>query len=276
MDLTKTFSAFSAGKSWHDKVLEADKIWAQVKEILNREAQTLPKTPRRPDVRMIIENISGHDQIFKNPGDHSGSKEELIPAAGDKKAAMVMVKGETLAEQYKNAQTIYERYDMGTKGLSDTFVADMKAGKLSDLLAEAYGPAPFAPQAEKLVDVAWKSADGSEENIIPVKGSAAAFGARAATEETVFLAKFHIFVKGTGTTAELVESDGMAIAVSEDWKTKAETTRPIVPSVAATYYGEHFAKIPQAVIHPDGMLKEILIQTPRPPTPPKDPATPKP
>lgn len=260
MALGNTFNNFSNGKSWQDKVLDADAIWAQVNAALSANGLKLPPTARRPDVRMIISNVSGAPVQFLNPGDHSGSKQEVIPATGDKTAAMVMVKGATLDEQYKNAEALYKKYDLGTQGLSTEFVADLMQGKLADFIAEAYGPAPFQSQAEKLVNVTWAAADGTSSEIIPEHGFAAAYGARAATTETVFLAKFHIYVKGSTTTAELVESDGMNIAVSSDWQTKVETTRPIVPSVAKTYYGAHFGAIPAVIVHPDGMIKEIDLK----------------
>ena len=260
MSLKEPFNNFSNGKSWQDKVLDADKIWNQIKIMLSAQSLQLPQTPRRPDVRLIINNISGHDIQFQNPGDHSGSKPELIPSTGDKTAAMLMVKGATLDEQYKNAETLYTKYDLGTGGLSEAFVTDLKQGKLAELVDEAYGPAHFQSQAEKLTDLTWTALEGISSNIPAKKGASAAYGARAATQETVFLAQFPIYVKGTGTTSELVESAGMAIAVSSDWETGKETTRPIVPSVAKIYYGENFEKIPVAIVHPDGLVKEIDLK----------------
>lgn len=260
MDLDKTFNGAARKKTWQDKVIEADKIWNQVKEMLAGHGLQLPETPRRPDVRLIINNISGHDVQFQNPGDHSASKPEIIPAAGDKTAAMVMVRGATLDEQYKNARIIYRKYDLGTQGLSQDFITALAQGELADLVAEAYGPAPFQSQAEKLVDVAWTVLEGKESRIIPEKGTSAAYGARAATEEKVFLAQFHIYVRGTGTTPELVESNGMNIAVSADWKTGSETTRPIVPSVAKVYYGQNFDQIPAVIVHPDGKVKAVDLK----------------
>lgn len=260
MDLTNNFNGFT-NKGWQDKVLEADAIWSQVKSMLAEHNLALPKTPRRPDVRMIVNNISGQEVRFQNPGDHSGSKEEVIPGTGDKCAVMVMVAGETLTEQHKNAAEIYSRYSLGTNGLSPEFINDMKTGKLAGLVNEAYGPAPFTGQAEKLVRVEWKLEDGTSSETVPMFGNAAAYGARAATTEEVFLAQFHIYIKGSTTTAELVESSGMAIAVSEDWQTKAVTTRPIVPSVAKTYYGEHFETMPEVTVHPDGKVIGIDFKT---------------
>ncbi len=244
-------------KTWEDKVLDADLLWAQVKSLLAHQSLELPKTPRRPDVRLIVKNISGHDISFQNPGNHANGKPEHIPATGDSTAAMLMIKGSTLDEQHKNAETLFKKYDLGARGLSTEFIEDLMQGKLASLVDEAYGPAPFETQTAKLVDVSWADADGKTSAISPCKGLNAAFGARAATEENVFMAQFHIYVKGTGTTAELVESEGMAIAVSTDWQTKKETTRPIVASVARAYYGDHFEAIPVAIVHPDGLVREI-------------------
>ncbi|MCE9506856.1 MAG: hypothetical protein K8R48_00875 [Alphaproteobacteria bacterium] len=260
MALSNEFNTFGQGKSWQDKVLEADRIWAQVKAMLDEQQLKLPETPRRPDVRMIVNNISGIDIQFKNPGDHSGSKQELIPGMGDKTAAMIMVKGDTLEEQYNNAAILYHKYDLDLLGLSKNFIDDLKAGKLSDVIAEAYGPAPFEQQAGKLVDVTWKQQNGTEDKIVPKKGRSAAYGARAATNEMVILAQFQIYVKGTGTTPELSEGYGMNIAVSSDWQTGAVSTRPIVPSVAITYYGAYTFDIPAVIVHPDGMVKEIDLK----------------
>jgi hypothetical protein len=260
MSAKNTFNAFSEGKGWKDKVVEADSIWLQINSALAEKNVVLPQTPRRPDVRLIINNITGNDIQFKNPGDHSGAKEELIPGSGDKTAVMVMVKGETLAEQYKNAKTLFDQFDLGKQGFSGAFLAALKRGELADLVDEAYGPAPFESQAEKLVDVTWTGTDGKAIKIKPEKGAATAFGVREATMETVFLAEFEVYVKGTGTTPELVEGAGINIAVNKDWATGAETTRPIAPSVAETYYGEHFSKIPTAIVHPDGIVKSIDLK----------------
>lgn len=251
---------FGAGQSWQDKVVEGDKIWAQVKAMLDAQGASLPQTPRRPDVRLIVSNVSGTEMRFHNPGDHSGSKEEVIPSSGDKTAVMVMVKGKDLSAQAANAKELFNLYDLGTEGLSARFVADLKAGKLADYIDEAYGPAPFEQQASKLVEVNWQAQDGSGFNVPPTQGANAAFGARAATNETVFLAQFQIFVKGTGTTPELADGYGMNIAVASDWQTGKESTRPIVPAVAKTYYGAHFDSIPVVTLHPDGIVKSIDLQ----------------
>lgn len=267
------FNAF-AGKNWQDKVLDADALWAQIKQGLTARGQELPATPRRPDVRLIVQNIGDAPVTFKNPGDHSGGKEEVIPSDGAKRAAMIMIKGATLAEQHANAQTLYDRYQLGDNGLSAAFVRDLSSGALSHLVDEAYGPAPLAEQAGKLVDVTWQdSAAATAQTITPVKGSAAAFGARAATQEKVFIAQFHIYVKGTGTTPEMIEGGSIAVAVASDWQTGAETTRPLAPSVARTYYGQHFDSIPVAAVHPDGMVKDVRISTPA--TAPATKAAPK-
>jgi hypothetical protein len=265
MSIHSDFNTFSANKNWQEKVHEGDAIWTQVRDILSAANKTLPETPRRPDVRMIIQNVSGIDHRFKNPGDHSGSKEELIPATGDKRAVMVMLQGATLEEQYQNAQTLYDTFNLGTNGLSPELAQAFRDGSVAHLVSEAYGPAPFAGQTEKLVDVIWSAENGKDSVIKPVKGDNASFGARAATTEKVFIAMFDIHVKGTGTTPEMVESDGIVIAVASDWQTGAETTRPIVPSVAQTYYGAHFADIPVVRVTTTGIVTGVSVKKTKPP-----------
>lgn len=250
---------FNGAQSWKDKVLDADRIWAQVKGALVADGLDLPKTPRRPDVRLIVNNQSGMDRVFRNPGDHS-SKAEHIPASGDETAAMVMVHGDTLAEQYRNAQTLAAWFNLGSQGLSEAFVAALISGDVVDLVKEAYGPAPFAGQAKKLVQVVWNNADGSVTTIDPIHDSACAFGARAADNETAFLSEIVIFVQGTTTTPELVENAGMVIAVSSDWQTQVESTRPIVPSVAKEFYGQHYRNIPTVLVNTEGLVQSIDLK----------------
>lgn len=249
----------SNAKSWKEKIVVADQIWSQVKQALQAAGASMPLTPRRPDVRLILNNVSGLDQIFRNPGDHS-SKAEHVPAAGDKTAAMVMIKGDTLTDQYDNAGKLMQRYKLAEEGLSSAFVQALQSGEALDLVREAYGPAPFEGQAGKLVEVSWKDANGKVSTIVPQRSLAAAFGARAADKETAFLSEMVIFVKGSTTTPELVENAGMVIAVSQDWQTGAETTKPIALSVAKEFYGEHYAAIPVVSVHPDGHVQSIDLK----------------
>lgn len=271
-DYSTAFNSF-ANKSWQDKVLDADLLWSQVKAGLAKSGTTLPQTLRRPDVRLIVNNISGADVTFNNPGDHSGGKQEVIPASGDKTAAMVMVKGDTLAEQYANAAKLYAEYQLDQEGLSARFVNDMQNGVLSELIAEAYGPAPLQGQAKDLEQFNWREGNAlTADSFTPVHGNAASYGARPPKGEQVFIAQFYIYVKGTTTVPELVEGASMAIAIASDWKTGAETTRPIVPSVARTYYGEHFSSIPVAHVHPEtGVVRDVTFAA-RPASPTAAPA----
>ena len=253
-------TAFKGPQKWRDKVIDADSIWSQVKNILAARGLELPETPRRPDVRLILDNKTGIDQLFRNPANHANDKSEHIPGTGDKTAAMVMVAGATLAEQYVNARTLFEKYDLGAQGLSPAFVAALKNDRAGGLATEAYGPAPYAGQSAKLVDVAWDNADGTTAAIAPVFGAAGSYGARAATAETALRAPVHVYVKGTGTTPELMETDGMVIAVARDWQSGAESTRPIVASVAREFYGQHYASIPTVVLNPDGQVHSIDLK----------------
>lgn len=265
MSLSNDFNTFSNGKTWTEKVLSGDALWQQVKKLLEANGATLPATPRRPDLRLICDNISSQTLEFKNPGDHS-SKHETIPATGDSTAVMMMIKGDTLADQHRNAQTLVKRYGLATKGFTQELINDMAAGKLSDLIAEAYGPAPFSAQADKLKSVAWPTADGVVQNIDPEFYQAAAFGVGPATQETVFLVDIPMAVHGTGTVAERLESAGIAVAVSTDAQGQ-DRTRPIAASVARGYYGGYFESIPVAVASPSGEIHTLKMRKPAPVTP---------
>jgi len=254
-----TKTPFQNDKNWNEKIIDADSVWTQVQDILKAEGKELPETFRRPDVRLILNNISGHTQTFNNPGDHSADKKETVEATGDKTAAMAMIKGDTLERQQRNAAELTQRYNLHEKGLSDEFLRAVEAGECDDLVDEIYGPAPFDGQAERLTDVKWKKHEGLSILIEPINNGAAAFGAREADHEKVFLAHFPIYVKGTGTVPELVESSGMCIAISEDWKTKEQSTRPIVPSVAQDFYGAHYDNIPVVTLNTDGQVQNIRI-----------------
>lgn len=246
-------------QTWSQKTLAADDIWAQVKTALEAVGQELPKTPRRPDVRMILNNNSGETVKFLNPGDHSGQKEETIPGvdAGKGTAAMLMLHGDTMEEQQANAAALDKKYGLAEKGLTAEFAAAL--GQETALVREAYGPAPFEGQAGRLVDLQWGAS-----HIAPHVNGNVAYGARNPEEETVFRGELTIFVQCEGKTPEKMEMDGMCIAVSVDWQTKAESTRPIVPSVAREYYGEHYTNIPVVELDVDGNVASIDLKNGQP------------
>lgn len=251
---------FNANQFWADKTFRGDNLWAQVKSALERTNQKLPLTPRRPDVRLIINNVSGETVEFFNPGQHS-NQPEVISAEGDKTAAMAMIKGATLDEQMANARELVETFDLAAKGLSPDFVKALGTDATSDLIDEIYGPAPYEGQASKLVTLNWQTVDGADITIDPVNGDACAYGARTAALEKVFLVHAPLMVAGTTTTAEFIESSGMCISVSEDWETKEESSRPIVPSIAKDFYGAHFGNIPVATVDANsGLLKNIDLK----------------
>ena len=242
------------GQTWSQKVLKADDIWAQVKEALENSAVELPETPRRPDVRMILNNTSGETIQFLNPGNHSGEKQEFIPSDGEKgTAAMLMLHGDTMEEQQANAAVLDEKYGLAVNGLTKEFAAAL--GQETDLVREAYGPAPFEGQASRLVPLQWGAS-----NIEPHVEGNVAYGARAPEQETVMRSELAIFVKCEGKTPEKMEMDGMCIAVSVDWETKKESTRPIVPSVAREYYGEHYSAIPVIELDVEGNVASIDLK----------------
>ncbi len=270
MTATNTFNQGPAflsqnGVTWAERVVKADHVWQQIEAMLKAGGHELPAIPRRPDVRLIIENTSGNEIQFYNPGDHSMSKPEIIPANGDKKAVMVMVAGDTLLQQVDNAATLFNTYNLASSGLSPAFLNDLQIGKLTHdprrLISEAYGPAPFVEQVSKLVTVSWPQDNGASELVVnPQVGASAAFGVRAATKEQAFLADFPIFVKGTTTTPERVESDGMVVALEHDWQTKIVKTRPIAPSIAKGFYGTYYNNLPIVTVDPDGTVHQINLR----------------
>jgi len=253
--INDNFNNNSRSQFWGERVLEADYIWAQVKTLLENNSLELTPTPRRPDVRLIVNNVSGVEFKFLNPGDHSNTAHEVIPYSGDKCAVMIMTCGNTMQQQYESAHYLDNRYDLGSKGITEEFVGDLIKGRLSGYIREAYGPAPFSAQASKLSLVEWKVSNNSMNIITPIIKDFSAYGARPAVAEKVFLTKFDIYVKGTETVGELIESDGICIAIGNS--EQMETTRPIVPSVAREYYGEHFNHMPTVSVSPEGIVKYI-------------------
>ncbi|MCB9989965.1 MAG: hypothetical protein H6867_01130 [Rhodospirillales bacterium] len=235
-------------KSWDEKVSAADDLYWRVKLILQTVGAELPKTPRRPDVRLILDNISPHHRIFRNPAKHAGDKAEKIAPKGQDNgkgtAVMVMLQGKTLTEQFENAAKLVKRYNLDKEGLSEKFVQALESGEALDLVSEAYGPSDIQAQSDKLVELEWTHDNGQKEVIKPVKGAVCSYGARTAEKQLAFRTVFEQRVQGTRTIAELAQGEGMVVAVSQDWETKEESTRPIVPSVARDFYGEHYNAIP--------------------------------
>ena len=244
-------------KYWSEKVIAADAVWKQVKNILERMKIDLPKTLRRPDIRLIVNNTSGQEITFQNPGDHSGGKPEIVPGEGDDTAAMIMLAGDTLADQQINAHQLTTRFQLAANGLTQEFVAFLGTEEAQAYIVEAYGPAPFAGQVSKLAKVEWKEYDGKKLSIHPEVGTASAFGARPAAEEKVVISIARIAVKGTKTVPEFMDNRGIVIAISEDWQTGEESTRPIVPEVAQGFYGEYYTDIPKVYIDIDGRVATI-------------------
>ena len=257
--MTVTTSIDDVPKSWPKFTLNADQVWDEVEDALEDADIDLPKTPRCPDIRMILDNKTGQDLKFMNPGNHADNERECIPGKGDSTAAMVMLQGETLEEQYNNAQELYEMFNLGEEGLSPAFLAAMEEGTISHLVKEVYGKTNFEAQADRLIDLDWLDENNQVENVKPQVGKAAAFGARPPESELVFEAEVPFYVQGTNTVPELAENDGMFIAVSKDWKTGEETTRPIVPSVAQHFYGAHYHEIPEVIVHNSGHVMSIQL-----------------
>lgn len=250
---------FQLPQSWAEKVYEADNIWSQVRAVLSANNEKMPQTLRRPDVRMIINNTSGLNRTFRNPANHANDKNEMIPASGDKTAVMVMLNGDTLKEQHENAQHLFDKFSLGENGLSDDFVKALADNAADGLVQEAYGPAPFADQSSKLLPLDWVDVNGTHTSITPLFGKAASIGARPATHETAFLTHINLYIKGSHTTPELVESAGMVIKTRTD-KDRGDVTDPVVASVAKEFYGAHFNTLPLVVVHPSGYVTSIDLR----------------
>lgn len=248
-------------QTWQQRVFQADKIWQELERILKTHTLKLDETPRLPDLRLIVNNISGETLNFLNPGQHSNTL-ETIRSAGDlasenNTAAMIMLAGDTLEAQQNNAAYLVEKFNLGENGLSPEFVKFIGTDEAKKYLKEAYGPAPFEGQSKKLVPLEWQQfCDEPPLSLAPVLKDACAYGVRAPSNETVFIAKVDVHVKGTDSIPETMEMEGMAIAVSkgQDGTTK---TRPIVPSVAKTFYGRHYNNIPVVTLSADGDIQKI-------------------
>ena len=140
-------------KSWKESVHQADKIWTQVKyHLAANGVEDLPKTPRRPDIRIILRNTTENTIIFPNPGGHSKGKAQTIQPG---EAAMVMLKGDNLNTQYANAHDIVMHLDLGKKGLTQDFIQRLRSNDFSDLIEEVYGPAPFEKECGRLEPIHW-------------------------------------------------------------------------------------------------------------------------
>lgn len=251
--------------------LSGDDVYSQLKAKLEADRAELPSTARRPDVRLIVNNAGTEVVTFKNPGGHA-DQDEVIPGEGGKTAAMIMVHGDTLSEQQANAATLDERYGLSEKGFTPEFVADLRSGALTDIVKEAYGPAPFEGQAKKLETVSWANEDGSADDVEPVVGASAAFGARPPSNEQVFVVRIPdngapVYLKGTGTSAEkLVGADTKSIAVGvspvldDNWQPTGEvTTKPIALSVAKHFYGQGYASIPVIDLNSEGNVVAVNL-----------------
>lgn len=246
--------------AWRNKVFQADGIWASVREVFEVVSVDIPRTPRRPDVRVIVNNMTGVDQVFPNPAGHAGDKAEYIPSSGSKTAAMIMPCGESLREQYDNARQLVNSYNLLENGLIAELAQIIAQKSESGLIREAYGPAPFEEQVSKLAPTPWREEDGQNNVWVPEVGEAGAFGVRPPAEELVFRVVPNTYVAGTTTNAELVHSEGICIVVAQDWQTHKESTRPIVSHVARGFYGAHFSDMP--VVYIDNVANIERIDVP--------------
>lgn len=271
MSKKKSFNtnAFKRIKNWVDKVHMGDTIADQVKYVFDKNGYELEAVERKPEVRMVVDNLSGEEKRFLNPGDHSGGEKETIPGTdtGNGKAVQVKFHGDTLEDQIANAQAVFDQFNLGENGLSDEFIAALENGELSDKVKEAYGPSRFGEQSAALKEeLSWVDVEGNATELVKTQGQAAAFGPRQ-NKERVFLCQYPIYVQGTTSIAELVESSGMYVAVNQHWQTGEDETKPIVPSVGVHYYGKNADQIPVVTLSTDGIVKDITLANGRTLTP---------
>lgn len=262
-------------RSQEEIVLSGDEVYAQLRKILEAEGAELPSTARRPDVRLIVNNATTGAVSFRNPGGRS-DQQETIPHEGKNTAAMIMIHGDTLAEQQANAAALNQRYGLTEDGFTAKFLEDLRSGVLDGLIKEAYGPAPYEKQVTQLQSVAWKKEDNGADNVEPVVGPNAAFGARPPSNEQVFLVRMpdsgvNVCLKGTETSAErLIGSETKIIAVGvspvldDNWQPTGEvTTKPIGPIVAKEFYGQGYASIPVVDLNFDGNIVAVNLNPSR-------------
>ena len=234
--------------------LSGDAALAHIRASQAQSGESPATTPRRPDLRGIVLNDTGAEVSFMNPGGHA-SKVEIIPHG---QSFMIMFKGSTFEEQVSNASELFRRYNL-YHGVSETFLAALKQGDLSQWVAECYGPAPFEKQSGQLTHLTWMDADGIRTEIHPVKGPGGAFGVRAPSMEEVYKLVLApgistATLRGTTTNSENFTGGCYYMAVNEDWQTKAVTTKPIAPEVANGFYGEHVVDIPTYEVAADGTV----------------------
>lgn len=252
--MSKPELPFNENQTWKQKEISADSIWAQVQRILDNAGKNLPTTPRRPDVRVIVRNISGREINFLNPGDYTGGKQEKIPAG---EAAMIMPQGISLGDQRAHAKALAEEYDLGRKGLSQEFVDAIGSGKANQFLKEAYGPTQFDGQVSKLSPVTW---DNSDTVIDPVIEENCAYGARNPEKEMVFETSFVVYVAGTNTSAEKTSDANICIAVSKHWETGEISTRPINTEMAKWFYGLGLNRMPNVSVDIEGNVLSVDLK----------------
>jgi hypothetical protein len=187
--------------------LSGDDILAQISPQLRGD---ISRHERPSDVRLILRTApTGQTYSFANFG-HPDNERSTVTFNGDD-AIMIMPAGETARSQLFSAFQIVSR--MKAKGVDRTGVTPefMQSeivnpkGLAHRFTAQAYGPAPFTTQADRLVPVDIPGQNGQSETISPTKEAGYALGMRAPVKEEAFLVIHmdeaeNVFVKG-GKTA---------------------------------------------------------------------------
>lgn len=182
--------------------LDGDAILTQVLPELRGDAN---KHARPSDVRLLLRTANLDGRIFQFPN-HGHPDNELSSVAFDgENAIVIMPSGATPRAQLFSARQILSRLEAsGLDRVTPEFMASeiVKAGALArKFTAQAYGPAPFAAQAARFVDVAIPAADGRGEIIRPDITEHYAQGMRAPTQEEALMVVYggkpaNLFIKG--------------------------------------------------------------------------------
>lgn len=255
----------SYSKDWNERAFLGLKLWKKVKKVLQENDVELPKTTRRPDVRLVLKNNTDQTIYFLNPGEHSITNQDEVDIAHMEKiepgeAAMAMLKGDTLEEQMANAQALVEKFDLLNNGLSEDLIANLSDGSVSSHLKEMYGPSDYDQQANDIVDLNWEHNDGSFSEITKVGSDLCTYGARSQRQSTVMRTTVRFSMQCEGKTPEAFDCEGMCVEISEDYKTKKESSRPQAPTAAREIYGKHYDTIPVVQLSPEGLVESIDLK----------------
>lgn len=208
---------------------------------------------RPSDVRVLLRtaDLQGQEYQFPNHG-HPDNELSTVAFNGDN-AIVIMPTGDTTRRQLFSAMQIIDRLKKsGLNRVTPDFIEkEIIRGDLSKkFAAQAYGPAPFAAQAGRFVDVEIPSANGGTETIHPDITDDYAVGMRAPTQEEAFLVVYsgspkNLFIRAGNAAAHYLSTIESAVSatlkgtgtVAEHLDGLGQVTKGIVLSVDAATGG---------------------------------------